>query len=262
MTACLGRLFWYDLSPMDARKRSVIHCAPGLSRRIVLAGTGCMAGLPALAGWQASKSKRLKVTRFELFKVVVPMQPDIINSPEFGSDALTEFPSISKFILKLYTDSGIVGVGETDRGTPEAVVRRSAEFLAGKNLLDMDLTRLGLPGRGGYSGFEMACYDAVGKAIGWPVYRLLGGLAQRRVLVNYWCGRKTPVEMRRVAERAVKGKFQGIKVKGRRGDPIVKAVEAIAAVSGKLRVTVISGSRVPACARLSLPITSTVVTWN
>jgi muconate cycloisomerase len=44
--------------------------------------------------------------------------------------------------------------------------------------------------------------------------------------------------MRRVAERAVKGKFQGIKVKGRPGDPIVKAVEAIASVSPTLKVTV------------------------
>src|SRR5204863_2162382 len=59
-----------------------------------------------------------------------------------------------------------------------------------------------------------------------------------RVLVNYWCGRKNPTDMRRVAERAVKGKFQGIKVKGRPGDPIVKAVEAIASVSPKLKVTV------------------------
>jgi muconate cycloisomerase len=84
----------------------------------------------------------------------------------------------------------------------------------------------------------MAFYDAVGKAFGWPVYRLLGGLAQPKVLVNYWCGRKNPTDMRRVAQRAVAGKFQGIKIKGRAGDPVVKAVEAIAAVSPALKVTV------------------------
>ena len=84
----------------------------------------------------------------------------------------------------------------------------------------------------------MALYDAAGKAVGWPVYQLLGGLAQPRVLVNYWCGRKNPTDMRRVAERAVKGKFQGIKVK--RGGPAIrsKAVEAIASVSPALKVTV------------------------
>jgi len=58
------------------------------------------------------------------------------------------------------------------------------------------------------------------------------------VLVNYWCGRKNPTDIRRVAERALKGGFQGIKVKGRTGDPIVKAVEAVASVSPKLKITV------------------------
>ena len=84
----------------------------------------------------------------------------------------------------------------------------------------------------------MAIYDAAGKAIGWPVYQLLGGLAQPKALVNYWCGRKNPTDIRRVAERALKGKFKGIKIKGRPGDPVVKAVEAIASVSPSLKVTV------------------------
>jgi muconate cycloisomerase len=110
--------------------------------------------------------------------------------------------------------------------------------LQGKNILDLNLSRLGLPYGAAYSGFEMALYDAIGKALGWPVCRMLGGLVQPKVLVNYWCGRKNPTDMRRVAQRAVAGKFQGIKVKGRTGDPVVQAVEAIAEVSSALKVTV------------------------
>ena len=196
------------------------------------------AGLAAVPFGAAGAAERLQITKTELFKVVVPMQDDIINSPEFGPDALTEFPSLPKFIFKLHTDSGIVGVGETPRDLKDEVVQRNAAFLRGKNLFDLNLTRLGLPGQAGYQGFEMACYDAIGKALGWPVYQLLGGLAQTKVLVNYWCGRKNPVDIRRVAERALKGKFQGIKIKGRPGDPVVKAVEAIASVSPALKVTV------------------------
>ena len=194
------------------------------------------AALPALPSLPAAE--RLRITRVDLHQVVVPMQPDIINSPELGPDALTEFPSISKFILKIHTDAGIIGIGETSRGLKEEAVRRNAQFLQGKNILDLNLTRLGLPTAAGYSGFEMALYDAVGKSAGWPVWRLLGGLAQPKVLVNYWCGRKNPADMRRVAQRAVAGKFQGIKIKGRPGDPVVKAVEAIAAVDSRLKVTV------------------------
>jgi muconate cycloisomerase len=199
---------------------------------------GCLAGLPALPASSAGRVERLKITKIELFKVIVPMQDDIINSSEFGPDALTEFPSLPKFFLKVHTDSGIVGIGETSRALEEPQVRRNADFLTGKNILDFNLNRLGLPAGSGYSGFEMALYDAVGKAVGWPVYKLLGGLAQPKVLVNYWCGRKNPVDIKRVAERAVKGGFHGIKMKGRPGDPVVKAVEAVRQVAPDLKMTV------------------------
>ncbi len=128
----------------------------------MLAGAPALAGLAALPVSAAGRVERLKITKVELFKVAVPMQPDIISSPELGPDALTEFPSIPKFMIKIHTGSGIVGVGETSRGLKDADVQRSADSLRGKNILDMNRTRLELPGRGAYSGIEMALYDAVG----------------------------------------------------------------------------------------------------
>jgi muconate cycloisomerase len=208
------------------------------SRRNFLQAAGAC-GLATLPANAAGGKERLTIAKVELFKVVVPMQDDIISSPELGPDALTEFPSIPKFIVKLHTDSGIVGIGETGRGLEDAPVKRNAASLEGKKIFDLNLSRLSLPEPGaGYEGFEMAIYDAAGKAIGWPVYRMLGGLAQPKVLVNYWCGRKNPTDIRRVAERALKGNFKGIKIKGRVGDPIVKSVEAIASVSPALKITV------------------------
>ncbi|HZT34088.1 MAG TPA: enolase C-terminal domain-like protein [Bryobacteraceae bacterium] len=209
-----------------------------VSRRRALALAGSTAGLATLPANAAGASERIRVTRVEVFPVVVPMQPDIINSPEFTPDALSQFPSLPKFILKIHTDSGIVGIGETSRDLKEPNVLRNAEAVTGKNVLDMNLARLDLPDHGSYSGFEMALYDIVGKAFHWPVYRLLGGLAQRKVLVNYWCGRKNPTDIRRVAERAVKGHFHGIKIKGRPGDPVVKAVAAIREAAPQLKITV------------------------
>jgi muconate cycloisomerase len=197
-----------------------------------------VASLHTVPASAAGRKERLKITKIELFPVIVPMQPDIISSPELGPDALTEFPSISKFMIKIHTDSGITGVGETSRGLALADVQRSADSLRGKNIFDLNPTRLELPSRAAYSGFDLALHDALGKAIGWPVYKLLGGLAQRRVQVNYWCGRKNPTDIKRVAQRAIAGRFNGIKVKGRPGDPIIKAVEAIASVSPALKITV------------------------
>src|SRR3979411_1498986 len=116
------------------------------TRREIFHAAGA-AGLAALPANAVGRSERLKITKVELFKVVVPMQPDIISSPELGPDALTEFPSIPKFIVKLQTDAGIIGVGETYRGLEEAAVRRNGASLAGKNIFDMNLTRLDLPSR-------------------------------------------------------------------------------------------------------------------
>jgi len=211
-----------------------------LTRRGWIATTGgtALAGLVGLSGCSAGRSERLKITRVELFRVAVPMQDDIISSPELGPDALTEFPMIPKFIVKVHTDSGIVGIGETSRGLKTEPVQKSADSLVGKSILDMNLARLELAGGAGYGGFEAALYDIVGKAFGLPVCKLLGGKLQPKVLVNYWCGRKNPADIRRVAQRAVAGKFQGIKIKGRPGDPVVKAVEAIREVAPDLKITV------------------------
>src|SRR3954447_26534479 len=212
--------------------------AQSMTRRGFVIGSSTLASLGTFSADAAGRTERLKITKIELFEVVVPMQPDIISSPELGPDALTEFPSIPKFMIKLQTDSGIVGIGETSRGLDVPDVQRNADWLRGKHIFDLEPAHLQLPSRGSYSGFEMAIYDAMGKALGWPVYKLLGGLQQRKVQVNYWCGRKNPTDIKRVAERAMKGRFNGIKVKGRPGDPIVRAVEAIASVSPALKITV------------------------
>ncbi len=125
------------------------------------------------------------------------MQPDIIHSAEIVEP---DFAMVPKYILKVHTDTGIVGVGETYGGENGARLRENAAAFQGKNILDMDLAKLSMPNGAGYGAFETAFYDIVGKAFGWPVYRLLGGLAQPKVLVGYWCGRKNAKDMRTVAD--------------------------------------------------------------
>jgi muconate cycloisomerase len=211
-----------------------------VSRRDVLGGAGFLAGLAALPVGAAGHAERIRITKVEMFRVAVPMQPDIVHSPEIVEE---DFVMVPKIILKVHTDSGIVGVGETGRGENPGRVRRNADFTTGKNIFDFDLTQLTLDNGSGYAAFEMAFYDIVGKAVGWPLYRLLGGLAQRKVLVGYWCGRKNPTDMRRVAQRAIKGNFTSIKIKCKQGDPVVKAVEAIREEAPNIKVIVDPNTR-------------------
>jgi len=64
-------------------------------------------------------------------------------------------------VVELCTDQGIVGIGPLGGGSGADPSR-----LIGKNPFDVEL--LGLAG-----GFDVACWDIIGKAKGLPVYRLL-----------------------------------------------------------------------------------------
>jgi len=209
-----------------------------VTRRQMLAGAGGLAGIASLPSCAAGKSERLKITKIDIFQVVVPVQDDMINSPEFDPDGLSEFPKGPKVIIKLHTDSGLFGIGETSREVPKEGAIENARHLEGQNVLDLNLPRLELPNRATRSGFEIALYDVVGKAFGWPIHQLLGGLAQDKVYVPYWCGRKNPVDAKRVAERTLKGGFTSLKMKGRPGDPIVEAVRAVQEVAPDVKITV------------------------
>jgi muconate cycloisomerase len=212
-----------------------------VSRRQILSATTGAAALASHPAAAVGGKERLTITRVDLFRVVVPMKPDSTTDPETAESS--RFDLVPKIILKIHTDSGIVGIGESGRGEDYAAIQRNAEFLKGKNALDFNLTRLELPARAGYAAYEMALYDIVGKALGWPVSKLLGGLAQRKVLVGYWTGRRTPAGIRRVAERAVAGKFTSIKTKCTQGDPVVECAEVLAKVAPGIKYIVDPNTR-------------------
>lgn len=105
--------------------------------------------------------------------------------------------------VKIETDGGITGYAEiTDWRMPQAVaggVRDLATILEGKDALAIEarmqeMYRLTVQGPGGViqraiAGIECALLDIKGKALGVPVYELLGGKLRDRVRV-YWshCG--------------------------------------------------------------------------
>lgn len=108
----------------------------------------------------------MKITRIEKWKVVVPMRPDSINSPEYTSedDELSTFWKVPKHIIRIHTsDSGIVGIGETGRGCPAEAVDRAIAALVGREVESIDLHRLPIEGWAPYMAFEMALFDIVGK---------------------------------------------------------------------------------------------------
>jgi galactonate dehydratase len=98
--------------------------------------------------------------------------------------------------VRIYTDAGLIGQGEsTDAaiGTP-ALIHSFSRFLIGRDPLNVDaiweqLRRSVFSGSQGgqymtaLSGLEIALWDLAGKALGIPVYQLLGGKFRDKVRV-------------------------------------------------------------------------------
>ena len=109
-----------------------------------------------------------------------------------------EFPNL--LWVRLHTDEGIVGLGETYFGAKavEAYMHESAaSVVLGKDpfaieRIGRDLTPyVGYMGSGvetrGRSAIDLALWDVVGKATEQPVYQLLGGLSRDRVRTYNTC---------------------------------------------------------------------------
>jgi len=122
---------------------------------------------------------------------------------------LSVFP-VGQFVyVKIITDEGLYGLGEASlSGRNLAVVEalnHIKPFLIGENATRIeyiwqDIFR-GTFWRGGpvlqsaLAGIDIALWDLNGKALGVPVYRLLGGAARDRVLAYRHSGGKTPEQL-------------------------------------------------------------------
>ncbi|MBO0793439.1 MAG: mandelate racemase/muconate lactonizing enzyme family protein [Ktedonobacteraceae bacterium] len=114
--------------------------------------------------------------------------------------------------IQLFTDEGIVGVGEATGGLStkpnEAAVHELRPLFLGQDPRDIVALwerlhkGLFLNHNAAMAGIEMACWDILGKSLGVPVWRLLGGQTRPRIraYANGWY--QVSREPRYFAERA------------------------------------------------------------
>lgn len=93
-------------------------------------------------------------------------------------------------LLKIYTNQGIVGLGEVRDGASATYALMLKSRLLGENPCDIDrlfrrIKQFGGHGRqgGGVSAVEIALWDLAGKAYGVPIYQMLGGKFRDHVRV-------------------------------------------------------------------------------
>jgi glucarate dehydratase len=173
----------------------------------------------------------MKIVDIEITPVTVPMEAPLRWS--MGVETGT-----TRGIIKLTTDEGIVGIGETYGGNAvEHAIEVAKPFLLGLDPLETGVLQHRLSVfRIGYetsvpavvrAGIEMACMDAAGKALKRPICSLLGGKIRDQIeAVAYLFyryknkegsigGEDSPNSMLERAHELVKRHgFQTIKLKG------------------------------------------------
>lgn len=183
----------------------------------------------------------MKITEIEVFAIRLPLhEPFIISYGRFD-----DMPSI---IVKMTTDTGHVGYGEgvaDDHVTGESwestyhVIKHTlAPRLMGENPKNieriheiMDKAIYGVPTA--KATIDIACYDLVGKALGVPVYDLLGGRYHEEFPITHVLSIGTPEKMaNEAAERVAEG-YGSLKMKvGEQVMDDVKRIEAVRARVG------------------------------
>ncbi len=144
-------------------------------------------------------------------------------------DKIESFFIRNGYVIRIHTDTGISGVGQTACwGYPEAVdsiINTFKKHLIGQNPLRIEhhwqyLYRMG-PFRGtalsgAISAVDIALWDIKGKHFGVPIWELLGGNCRDKIRLHLLGGGSTPETMYDAAKAAVEEGFTALKF-----DPVV-----------------------------------------
>ncbi len=150
-------------------------------------------------------------------------------------------------VVRVTTDDGLVGYGEAHHGRAPGSVAHLINTTLRQLVVGLDAAdvvgvwarvykmQLGSHGMGagaasGLSGIDMALWDIRGKAVGWPLYRLLGGTA--RAIPAYAggvsLGWQEPAKLVDEARALVAAGYTALKL--RIGDTPERDLERVAAV--------------------------------
>lgn len=178
----------------------------------------------------------LKITKIHVYAVKLPFRTPFVLAYETYKD----MPSI---IVKIETDSGLVGygegvadqhvTGETWESTFSIITEYLAPVLICENPFhlekihdEMEQIVHGAPTA--KAAIDIACYDLIGKATNQPLYQLLGGLYYSSIVVPTVLGIDNPTKMAQEAKHAVQAGYSNIKIKV--GTDVQLDIERIRAV--------------------------------
>ncbi len=178
----------------------------------------------------------MKIEAIHIHAIRLPLHSPFIVS--YGT--YHDMPTI---ILKLETDEGIVGygealpdeyvTGESLESTYSLLKYTLAPLLIGKNPMEfeklhdlMNETIYAVPAA--KAALDIACFDAVGKKLGQPVYQLIGGRYHEKFPITHVLSIAEPQQMADEAAAMIEKGYDSFKMKV--GTAVQKDVERIQAV--------------------------------
>jgi L-alanine-DL-glutamate epimerase-like enolase superfamily enzyme len=193
----------------------------------------------------------MKITKIECIPVSLKFAKPVVMSG--GAEAASNVVAV-----KIHTDEGITGVSETGGTSPwymgesqDSIMHNINQVYGPGILLGEDpfkieriVARMDKAAKGNNQSkavIDYALHDIMGKALGVPVYKLLGGLVNEKIALAFVMSSGTPEEVGAEGKALVKAGFKGLKLKvgARTPDEDIEMVGALrAAVGNKIKVMI------------------------
>ena len=165
----------------------------------------------------------MKITKIECIPTSSP-----IAKPQVMSGAT--IACINSVVVKMHTDEGITGIAETGDasewylGESQASIMHLINNIFGPKILlgedpfniEKIVARMDYAVRHNNQAkavIDFALHDVMGKALGVPVYKLLGGLSMEKIPLGFVLGSSGPEELVAEAKKVLKAGFHSLKVK-------------------------------------------------
>ena len=193
----------------------------------------------------------MKITRVEIIPVSIPFAKPMVMSggPVKCADAV---------VLKIHTDEGITGVAETGdtslwyMGESQDSIMSNLinvfvpQILIGEDPFNIEkiVARMDKVARANNQSkavVDYALHDLMGRALGVPLYKLLGGLSNPKIPLAFVMSSGTPEQVGTEAKKLVKAGFKGLKLKvgAHTPDEDIELVGALrAAVGNKIKIMI------------------------
>jgi L-Ala-D/L-Glu epimerase len=202
---------------------------------------------------------------------VALVEPIVVNVPYSHREvsSIVARDGVTDILVRVTTDDGLVGWGEAtsgaDAASVEAAITAMAPFAVGRDPWNRDAMRADAFGYGlwkfvagtgnfAWAGIDMALADICGRAVGQPLWRLLGGALRNDVTYFFYLSRGDDDDLRAQAAAGIAAGYEvfylKVGVEDRADERMVATLRAALGDGPRIRIDVNSSWSVPQALRM------------